>query len=188
MRTLTTALLTLLLAASAQGKGILSAKACGQDGCVPVDVSQDTAFGGPSANPPTQAQPFVRLKIRIGVPGQPAEGAQQLLFLPDQAIARIANDSEAQWFHMDAPEPWVAAAREVTPFAAAQLPGEFVSPIMSPPPAPEPAKTGGDGFPWWIPAAVLGLAALLLAGTFGRRAVYGLASGGLGRGPGRARP
>jgi hypothetical protein len=184
MRTLTTVFLTLLLAATAQAKGVTAAQACGPDGCTKVEVDGATMLGGASAKPPAQAEPFVRLRVKFGHPGP----RETVLFLPGSGIMRFENDPYGQWVHMDTAAPYRAAAAKIAPFPAAELPASLISPAKTPPPAPSAtAATDDPAFPWWIVVAAVGLLALL--GTAMRSKVYGLAGAALaGRGTGRARP
>jgi hypothetical protein len=167
MRLLATAALTFLLASTAHAKGVIDAEACGASGCVPVEVRTDTMLGGPSAEPPAAAEPFVRLRVQLGHPGP----SESILFLPGSELMRFETDPHGAWVHMDAAGPWLAAAERLEPFPAAQLPARFVAPPAAPQaPASAPADaSGGTSAPWWLALAAVPLClAVLLARRRGR--------------------
>ena len=114
MRALAAAVGVLVLAAAAHGKGVVSARACGADGCAKVATGEHTLIGGPAAPAPAAAEPFVRLEIEVGVPGH--EESETLLFLPASGIMRFTADPDARWVHMEQPGPWRDAAAKVEPF------------------------------------------------------------------------
>lgn len=169
MRILVTVFSALLIAApAALAKGrLVSAKVCGPEACRDVKTSEHTVIGGNSTDPPTRAEPFVRLKLEVGVPGR--SEPVRMIFLPDSAIMRFEGNPKVGWVDAATPGPFRAAARGLKPYPAARRPAEFVSAIKTPP-APTPARsavpatTGNDGStPWWIAlvAVPLALAALL---------------------------
>jgi hypothetical protein len=159
---------------SAPAKGIMSAKVCGADGCQTIHTTEASLLeGGAPTSGPSRGEPFVRLNIRVGVPGH--SEPVRLLFLPRSELL-LADDGET-WMVPMARAELRAIARRVKPFTASELPksvglaagavkasGEPLPPEIVPAPA-QAAPTARDrGLEaWWF--ALPGGAIVLAAGV-----------------------
>jgi len=167
------AVLLLGAPAAAPGKGIVSAKVCGADGCRAVHPTHEGMLGGGApADSPARPEPFVRIVVRVGVPDhvEPI----RLLFLPRSEL--LLGDDGGTWMVPMALAELQAIARRVKPFPASKLPkaaplggpaaqaasrGALAPEIVrAPPPAAATASDGFDG--WWL--ALPGAAIVLAAG------------------------
>ena len=119
-------LLCLVLAAPAQAKEVLSAKVCGENGCV---TSRDRgliaalADGGDPVDPPKAAAPFFRVRLTIGDENGKVMDRFWMHFMPKGELIR---GSDGTW--MSATYAYTDALKKV------------VNPSMAAYPAPRLAK------------------------------------------------
>jgi hypothetical protein len=160
---------------AASAKGITSAKVCGADGCRTIHATGSGLLeGGPPTSGPSRGEPFVRLNIRVGVPGHSER--VRLLFLPRSELV-LADDGET-WMVPMARAELQAIARRVTPFAASELAKSVqlaagAATSAGQPLAPEivnaaaqpaaPVREGGFEAWWLAPVAAIVLAAGFVA-------------------------
>ena len=151
------AALLLGLPASAPAKGIVSAQACGADGCHAIAKADRRLLeGGPQAEPPAAREPFVRLRIRIGAPDHPEP--MVLLFLPRSEL--LLGGDGVTWMHPASLSPLRVIARRITPYPARALPASAPLALSAASPGSTSLTPGrGDDGPggWWL---ALGLAAI----------------------------
>jgi hypothetical protein len=149
------AVLLLAAPAAAPAKEVTGGEVCGTDGCRSIASPRITLLeGGPPVSGPAAREPFVRVRLRIGVPGH--SEPVRMLFLPRSGLV-LAGDG-ATWMRPGALAELHALARRVAPFPARSLPA-------SAPLAPSVAATAhpgrDDGWKaWWAvgPAALVVLA------------------------------
>ncbi len=168
------AVLLLAAPASALAKGIVAASVCGADGCRTIsEPDHDLLGGGATTDAPSRPEPFVRLNVEVGVPGNVER--MRMLYLPRSD--RLLAPDGTTWLQPLALATLRAVARRVTPFAASELPAsvrlagseaarageplppEVVGGVAADPP---PARSDDGGVKaWWlvVPAAAIGLAA-----------------------------
>jgi hypothetical protein len=164
--------LCLMLAAPAQAKEVLSAKVCGENGCV---TSRDRgliaalADGGNHVDPPKAAAPFFRVRLTVGDEKEKVMERFWTHFMPRGELIR---GSDGTW--MPATDAYTGALKKVVnpsmeaypasrlaKLLASDQPVPQVSSVAAPPPS-QPATDGGG-----IAATTVGLVgggALALAG------------------------
>jgi hypothetical protein len=156
------AALLLGLPPCASAKGILGAEVCGSNGCRAIHATENGVLGGgPRTSGPSRAEPFVRLHVRVGVPGHSQR--MSVLFLPRSELL-LASDG-VTWMVPLALSELRAIARRVRPFAASELPASALSAtagIGATAPGGAATRSGGGFETWWL--ALPGAAIVLAAG------------------------
>ena len=151
-----------VLVPAAHAKELMALQTCGPDGCRAVDDPSRLAGGvieGEPGDPPSQAAPFVRLRIGVG-DGKRVITRFTATFVPDAGLIQAEDGS---WLRPDAAT--VSALRELAReqrlFPASQLRLPDV-PRPAATAAPAAGTGGGDGgLPAWL--LVTGVAALVAA-------------------------
>jgi hypothetical protein len=165
-------LLGLVLAAPAQAKEVLSAKVCGENGCV---TSRDRgliaalADGSDPVDPPNAAAPFFRVRLTVGDEKGKAMERFWTHFMPKGELIR---GSDGTW--MPATDAYTGALKKVVnpsmeAYPASRLakllagdqPVPQISSAVEPPPS-QPATDGGGIAATTV--GVVGAGALALAG------------------------
>ena len=159
-------LLCLSIAPAAHAKGeILSARACGADGCVAIGkrVLEATGF----ANGPTRPAPFYRLRFVAGDERGRAAERWTLLYVPSRGLVRGSGGPGRGFVWSEATAESRAALaralRRVEPLPAARLPlsdgetetGALPPRVYGPPPA---VSSGVPAWPLAVAALLAGLA------------------------------
>lgn len=180
--------LLLTLPATAPGKGVMSAKVCGADGCRTIDrVDEALLGGGPPTAGPKRGEPFVRLDLRVGVPGHTE--LVRMLYLPRSELV-LASDGET-WMVPAALAQLRATSGRVTPFAASELPASAplgggaqgadgaLAPETRGAAEPAAGTDGGGTGTWWLalPGAALVLGGAVVLARRARRGQPGAAAG-----------
>jgi hypothetical protein len=151
-------LLCLVLAAPAQAKEVLSAKVCGENGCV---TSRDRgliaalAEGGDPVDPPKAAAPFFRVRLTIGDEKGKVMDRFWMHFMPKGELIR---GSDGTW--MPATDAYTGALKKVVNPSMAAYPASRLAKLLASdqprpayqahlsslgePPASQP-ETGGGG-------------------------------------------
>jgi hypothetical protein len=148
MRLLPLAVLALLLsaAAPASAKEASRVVVCGASGCADrTDRAQGSpAFidMGPTGGGPAKGAPFYRLRVRIGVPGDPQAGPLlKLLYVPSSGKVRLTEPERGlvTWYVLSptARAAFGRAVRGIRPLSAARLP------LETPRGTDAPARDGG---------------------------------------------
>ena len=157
----------LLGAPVATAKQVSGAKVCGADGCRSIPGADESLLmGGDPTSGPTAPEPFVRLEMRLRVPGH-SERVRNL-FLPRSGL--VLADDGVTWTRPVALAELRAQARRVTPLAPSELPADALEAPAEPAPAAPAApdeEAGGLAAGWLVLAA----GALMLAAgvTLARR-------------------
>jgi hypothetical protein len=149
-----------LLPASASAKEVVKAQVCGAGDCVDVSraIAVDLMDGGPPADPPKEAAPFLTARLWISI-GDGKTERFDTAFVPRYGLMR---GDDGTW--MDAPVQTETAfkrgARGLTASPASDL-GPLPAPTAEPIPAPvqDPAPVD-DGSSTWLIAG-LGIAGAL---------------------------
>jgi hypothetical protein len=146
-----TALVALGAASTAQAKGLIPARICGESGCVAVENQRGTvvtlAQGSVSVPPPA---PFVRIEYEVA-------GAGPHYLLPSTGY--LAEAGGGAWYRLE-PRALPAvrrAARDVKPYEAPREWDEILA-------GAETGRTRGDTPVAWIATALLILVAAVVAG------------------------
>lgn len=122
-------LLCLVLAAPAQAKEVLSAKVCGENGCVTSrdrGVIAGLAEGGGPVDPPKAAAPFFRIRLTIGDENGQVMDRFWTHFMPKGELIR-GNDGT--W--MPAPDAYTAALKKVVNPSMAAYPASRLAKLLA---------------------------------------------------------
>ncbi len=178
--------LCLVAAAPAQAKEVLSAKVCGENGCV---TSRDRALiaglaeGGDPVGPPNAASPFFRVRLTVGDEKGKVMERFWTHFMPKGELIR---GSDGTW--MPATDAYTGALKQVVNPSMAAYPASGlakllagdqpvpadqaqVSSVLEPPQSQPETDGGGIGVPTigLIGGGALALAVLLLFAVRRRR-------------------
>jgi hypothetical protein len=121
--------LCLVLAAPAQAKGVLSAKVCGENGCV---TSRDRgliaglADGGDPVDPPKAAAPFFRVRLTIGDENGKVMDRFWTHFMPKGELIR---GSDGTW--MPATDAYTGALKKVVNPSMAAYPASRLATLLA---------------------------------------------------------
>jgi hypothetical protein len=174
-------LLSLLLAAPAQAKEVLSAKVCGENGCV---TSRDRgliaglAEGGDPVDPPKAAAPFFRVRLTVGDEKGQVMDRFWTHFMPKGELIR---GSDGTW--MPAPDSYTGALKKVVNPSIAAYPAARLAKLLTSdrqaqvasvvePPRSQPGTDGGGAAVTtigWVGGGALAAATLLLFAVRRRR-------------------
>ena len=122
-------LLCLVLAAPAQAKEVLSAKVCGENGCV---TSRDRgliaglADGGDPVDPPTPAAPFFHVRLTIGDEKGKVMDRFWTHFMPKGEMIR---GSDGNW--MPATDAYTGALKKVVNPSMAAYPASRLAKLLA---------------------------------------------------------
>ena len=122
-------LLCLVLAAPAQAKEVLSAKVCGENGCV---TSRDRgliaalAYGGDRVDPPKVAAPFFRVRLTIGDEKGKVMERFWTHFMPKGELIR---GSDGTW--MPATDAYTGALKRVVNPSMAAYPASRLAKLLA---------------------------------------------------------
>ncbi len=122
-------LLCLLVAAPAQAKEVLSAKVCGENGCV---TSRDRALiaglaeGGDPVDPPKAAAPFFRVRLTIGDEKGKVMDRFWTHFMPKGELIR---GSDGTW--MPATDAYTSALKKVVNPSMAAYPASRLAKLLA---------------------------------------------------------
>ena len=155
-------LVALVVAPAAAAKEITSVKACGDGGCVTTKdpaILQGLMNGGPPTVPPDAHAPAIRLTAAITEPGGDVAGTVQSQWVPSLGLL-VAEDGT--WMKLPTAAGRALNALDVRPFPVPGAPRPAASPA---PPAP---ATDDGGVPAWL----LIVAGLALAGVLVAAALY----------------
>lgn len=122
-------LLCLVLAAPAQAKEVLSAKVCGENGCVTSrdrGVIAGLAEGGGPVDPPKAAAPFFRIRLTIGDENGQVMDRFWTHFMPKGELIR---GDDGTW--MPAPDAYTAALKKVVNPSMAAYPASRLAKLLA---------------------------------------------------------
>jgi hypothetical protein len=122
-------LLCLVLAAPAQAKEVLSAKVCGENGCVTSrdrDLIAGLAEGGDPVDPPKAAAPFFRVRLTIGDETGKVMDRFWTHFMPKGELIR---GSGGTW--MPATDAYIGALKKVVKPSMAAYPASRLAKLLA---------------------------------------------------------
>ena len=163
---LAVAALLLLAPAAASAKQVTRAEVCGAADCVVVtDRGELRALLdiGPAADGPKEPGSYYDVRLTLSA-GEEAH-TSTLVYLPSARRFGIGDPGRYDWF---AASPAAAALLDVAARRLDPLPGPVVRGV---PLGRTAATTAGGGFPWAVPAVLVGMLGVLALGWAGQRAV-----------------